>query len=154
MAVVEVAKKNFAPIKGDSRPEAKVEVALEVATNAPAVKGSYFKALLKVPEVVMVPPCNPVPAVMEVTVPPLLVTRQEPLTTTQPPERTRPLAKVLEAVPVWFRAKTFKPPAKEEVAVEEVALKVEAAEKPPTTRLRMMSTRPLKVEVAVVEVAR
>ena len=38
-AVVEVAKNLPAPMSGDSIPEAKVEVAVPVATNAPAVNG-------------------------------------------------------------------------------------------------------------------
>ena len=46
------------------------------------------------------------------------------------------------------------PPAKVEVAVEEVALKVLAEAKPLTTKLRETSMKPAKVEVAVVEVAR
>ena len=38
-AVVEVAKNLPEPMIGDSIPDAKVEVAVEVATNAPAVNG-------------------------------------------------------------------------------------------------------------------
>ena len=38
-AVVEVAKRRAVPIRGDSKPEEKVEEAVEVPTKAPAVNG-------------------------------------------------------------------------------------------------------------------
>jgi hypothetical protein len=70
----------------------------------------------------------------------------------QPEVKVIPLAKVLVAVPVWFKARTFSPPAKVEVAVE-VALKVEAEMNPPATMFLPTSNKPEKVEVAVVDVA-
>ena len=68
-----------------------------------------------------------------------------------PPVITKPPAIVLDAVvEVIPRVPSERPPLKVEVAVVLVALKVEALMKFPTTRFLDMSTRPEKVEVAVV----
>ncbi len=65
-AVVEVAKSLEKPAMVASRPEAMVEVAVEVPTNAPAVNGLYDKALKSVtvePRATEPPPPRPEPAV-------------------------------------------------------------------------------------------
>lgn len=65
VAVVEVAKNLEAPIIGDSSPEANVEVAVDVATKAPAVKGLYVRALTietELPKATVPPPPMPRPA--------------------------------------------------------------------------------------------
>ena len=65
-AVVEVAKNLPDPMIGDSKPEAKVEVAVEVETSAPTVNGLKERALKSVtvePSATAPPPPSPEPAV-------------------------------------------------------------------------------------------
>ena len=97
-AVVEVAKSREAPMMLASRPVAKVEVAVEVATNAPAVNGRYDRALLRV----MVPPSETAP----------------------PPESPEPAVTVTEEF--WRKAFVIEPAGKltEEVAVNEPTTKL------------------------------
>ena len=116
-AVEEVAKKREAPMIGDSMPEAKVEVAVEVPTNAPAVKGLYVRALFKVtdePKATAPPPESPEPAVTvteELTKLLLVITPEEPIEI--PPESESEVPWPLVKEKFW----------REEVAVEEVAMR-------------------------------
>ena len=85
--------------------------------------------------------------------------RPEELPTVKPPPvMFNPPANVevaVAAVPIKYEAAIWLPIKfwKVEDAVVEVALKLEADVKPPTTRLLKISARPAKVLVAVVEVA-
>ena len=132
-----------------------VEVAPRIVVEALKTVTAELRAI--VPELMIVPPESWLPAVIEVTVPKPVVERHEPFTTRQPPERTRPFAKVevpadTERPAEDARPAALMPPLKDEVADDvlrrepPVMVRPFAVASPPPPETE---SPPAKVEVAL-----